>query len=183
MTKKQFPASKLESLTARILALEPKLRAIASRFGKDEMDTDDVYSEILEGILMTCEPEFSDAMIVTKAKWIALDHINAYNTYGKYVSTEEAAATGQQPNEDGIDFDIIDLSSGNPESILVEKETWTKVKRNFELLSPTLQTIIALLAKGYRPVEIAEKMDVSKSAVSQNINRIQNALINININL
>jgi hypothetical protein len=64
-------------------------------------------------------------MLVTKAKWIAYNHINVAKIYTKYVAPEDAVTgkSDETNNEEIINFEIIGFDpSCNPEEILVKKE-------------------------------------------------------------
>ena len=181
----------IATLSSRIQTLEPKLRKIASRFSTDPIDQEDIFSEIVEAILTKCKPEFSDAMILTKAKWVAHDHINQARIYTKYVSDETVfqASSEDDETQDGIEFynvdamNVVGSSFQNPEDALIADEENSDFEKAIANLSPSLQVIVHLLKQGFKPVEISQKLGVSKSAVSQNMKIISKALININITI
>lgn len=169
-----------QTLTARIQALEPRLRRIASQFATDPMDADDIFSEIVEAILTKCEPDFSDAKILTKAKWVAYDHVNSVRIYTKYVGDESTLKHQADDNDlETYEVNIEQVSVNyypNPEDAMIASEEADELAFAVSQLSPTLQLVVSLLRKGYKPVEISQKMGVSKSAVTQNISRISRQL-------
>jgi RNA polymerase sigma factor (sigma-70 family) len=167
------------TLTSRIQELEPRLRRIANQFASDPMDADDIFSEMVEAILNHCEPDFSDAKILTKAKWVAYDHVNSVRIYTKYIgdANDLPVHSDDDPETYDVDFEQVTATYfPNPEQAVIEREEAAELFRAVSQLSPTLQLIVSLLSKGYKPVEIADKMGISKSAVSQNISRISTSL-------
>src|SRR5215213_1366365 len=57
----QINTNNFPALSERIVALESKLHAKARAFAHDNLDADDIYSEMVEAILTKCKPEDKDA--------------------------------------------------------------------------------------------------------------------------
>lgn len=169
----------IQNISNRIQALEPRLRRIANQFASDPMDADDIFSEIVEAILTKCDPGFSDAKILTKAKWVACDHTKSIRTYNKYIDDESAFIAAPEGDLENCEADFEQISANiypNPEDAIIACEEADELALAISEFSPTLHLTFSLLRKGYKLVEIAQKMGISKSAVSQNVFKISRKL-------
>jgi RNA polymerase sigma factor (sigma-70 family) len=78
---------------------------------------------------------------------------------------------------------VVGSSFPNPEDALIANEKNNALDQAITNLSPALQAIVYLLQRGLKPVEISQKLGVSKAAVSKNMKVISKSLININITI
>ena len=89
-------------------------------------------------------------------------------------SIETTAATSDDEELDWTEF-VCDPSE-SPEDIVAGREQSSQLEQAVARLDAKAQVIIALLRNGHSFAEIANKLGVSRSAVSQKMNTIQNTL-------
>lgn len=151
------------------------LQSIARRYAQDGMEADDLFSEITEGVLTSCKPDDSQARIVTKARWIALSHLRTNRVYSKYVGSQYDLECNLSKSDDGEQYEVDELFMADelsPEDQLTEMELAAALEVAISQLSPTDQKIARMLRDGLQPVDIAKALDVSRSAISQRINKL-----------
>ncbi len=147
-----------------------QIQRMASRFGRDPMDADDILSEILEAIFRLCSDSDSNSRILTKARWIALSHKKTERIYTKYVGVETDATAALNDDEEEIELDFTDELT--PEMEAEHLEMAAALEEAISTLDVTDQKIVRLLKDGFQPADIARKMAVSRSAISQRMSRI-----------
>lgn len=148
------------------------IREIAASFGRDPMDTDDICSEILEKIWLLSSDEDSRSRILTRARWVALNHVRDNARYGEHLATEDELRTFLADDKDEDETDELFQETVTPEDHLLAAERKADIKALVHTLSATDQSIVRLLKDGFQPTEIASKMAVSRSAISQRMSDI-----------
>ncbi len=159
--------------------LTPKLlntlEGMAFRYaGGNRHVADDIFSEMLEAIAHMDDEE-TRQRILTKARWVALSHLKAERIYAHYVGTEcEAAVTepDDERDEEPEDADCVFADRFDVEHYDEQLELAASIELVIDTLEVTDQKIVRLLKDGFQPAEIARKLDVSRSAVSQRMTRI-----------
>jgi len=161
--QKSISAIAIQQNGERIISLENRLRLIAARYGRDNMQTDDIYGYIVEQLLTRIQPGDDDGRILTMAKSRARDYIIREEHYTYYADVEDSIATS--PEEDCDVFERFISQAVNPEDELVLREMSAQIAEAIANLSPENQQIVYMLADGVRPAEIARRMGISKPAV------------------
>ncbi len=152
-------------LAARIVALEPKLRAKAERFANDKLDAEDIYQSMVETIIKRSMPTDSDAMIIQRANWTATEYVRDQYTI--------AYNEGSEENMDDV-TDLTSVSvSVSAEQAVVERETRTRLEAIIKTLPAQNQKIVTLLYMGMSNGEIAAQLSVTKESVTKSISEIQ----------
>ncbi len=160
-----------DRLTTRTMA---RLQGIANEFARDPMDADDIMSEILEALARLSSDEDSNSRIFTKARWIALHHVRDEHIYDKYVGAQSEAEVAHASNADDErdDVDVLFIESVTPETVVEQQQEADALELAIGSLDITDQKIVKLLQAGFAAAEIAKKMAVSRSAVSQRMTKI-----------
>jgi len=162
-TKKFVDNKTIQQNGERIASLENRLRLIAARYGRDNMQTDDIYGYIVEQLLTSIQPGDDDGRILTMAKSRARDYIVREEHYTYYADVEDSIATA--PEEDCDVFERFVSQAANPEQEVILREMSAQIAETIASLSPENQQIVFMLADGVRPAEIARRMGISKPAV------------------
>lgn len=158
-------------MQARIVALEPRLRAKAAAFACDPQDADDVYSEMVEAILTKSQPEESDFYLLQRANWTAQNHIQKTQTYSQYV--------------DNIDIDESEATQAgfkivtNPrviEDAMIQSEDMNALSAVIKSLPEENQQIVALLSLGKNQRQIAAELKVTEQKISDTMKSIRTTL-------
>ncbi len=149
-----------------------RLTEIAHQYGRDAMDADDILSEILEALTRLNADDDSPARIFTKARWVALSHVRAERVYTKYVGSQsEAEVSFVEDDEEEVEVHFSD--SVSPEQEVEQLEMAAALESAINSLPDvTDQKIVRLMKDGYLPADIAKKLDVSRSAISQRMAKI-----------
>jgi RNA polymerase sigma factor (sigma-70 family) len=164
-------------MTTTLEQILPQIANVAKLFANGDQHTaDDIASEAIAYI---CERGFQNetpAFILQQVKWQALAHVDRATAYTKYVGSIETA-TATSDDEEELDWTeyVCDLSE-SPEDIVADREQSSQLEQAVARLDAKAQVIIALLRNGHSFAEIANKLGVSRSAVSQKMNTIQNTL-------
>lgn len=161
-----FNKSNLPALGLRIEKLEPRLRMIAARFSRDPHEAGDIFSHVCESILRSSKPDDSDTRILRLANLRAGDYVNAQSTYTFYVGPEDILGGESEDGEDTDAFEIFMTDEDSPEDALIRKELSENISKVIATLKPENQKIVALLAEGFKPAEVARKLGISPEAVS-----------------
>ncbi len=149
-----------------------RLNEIAHQYGRDAMDADDILSEILEALTRLSSDDDSPSRIFTKARWVALSHVRSERVYTKYVGSQsEAEVSFVEDDEEEVEVHFAD--SLTPEQEVEHLEMAAALEAAINALpDDTDQKIVRLLKDGYLPADIAKKLDVSRSAISQRMAKI-----------
>ncbi len=161
-----------DRLTPRLLK---HLQHIAAHFGRDRMEADDIYGEMLEAIVRLSSDEDSNSRILTRARWIALSHVKAQRIYTKHVGPQSDAEVSFIENDEE-EVECLFADETTPEQEAEDLEKVAALEIAIATLDTTDQRIVRLLKDGFQPVDIARKLDVSRSAISQRMTRIARQL-------
>lgn len=158
-------------MQARIVALEPRLRAKAAAFSTDAQDADDIYSLMIEAILTKSQPAESDFYLLQRANWTAQSHIQKTQTYSQYV--------------DNIDIDETEATQAgfkivtNPRAIedaMIHNEDMVALSAVIKSLPQENQQIVAMLSLGKNQRQIAAELKVTEQKISETMKSIRTTL-------
>jgi len=148
-----------------------RLTEIAHQYGRDPMDADDILSEILEAISRLSSDDDSASRIFTKARWVALSHVRSERVYTKYVGSQSEAEVSYEEGDEE-DVEVLFSDSLTPEVEAEHLEMAAALEVAIDSLDVTDQKIVRLLKDGFLPADIAKKLNVSRSAISQRMAKI-----------
>lgn len=161
--------------------LDGKLQAIAwkySWFAMDAITNEDIYQTV---VLRLCEmalfdPSFldkDDSYILTSARWIAANAARSCRVYGAYVQAEPKPET-----EDGNTLDWFDTIPGDidPLEHYRNREFARELSAAIARLPQSQQIIVKDLCHEKSRKEIAAKLGISPSAVSQQVKTLRKNL-------
>jgi RNA polymerase sigma factor (sigma-70 family) len=156
--------------TTKIAELSSRLNRYSYCITGPELTPEDSYQEMILAFLKKAgdDPTFiaqKDAYQVRYASWVAMQKAHAGNTYRKYVCSLEDLTAGE--NDDMDVFEVFPSNDGSVEDQVIANENAEEMNELISTLSPSNQTVIAMIYLGYSQVEIAEQLGVSKVAVSQ----------------
>ncbi len=165
-------------LSVRIEQLTPRLRTLASQFGQDAFEADDIFQEMVIAILTKADPADSNSRLLTRAKWVGLNFIKSEKTYGIYVGSEdEVAEVGVAVDGDDELADVFEVyipdTLDNPERQLIENEKQFVMQVATDALNAKDQQIVRLLANNWNQSQIAEMLGVNRSVVSMRMKHIR----------
>jgi RNA polymerase sigma factor (sigma-70 family) len=175
--------NKLETLQAKIVKLDRNLRSIASSFSTDKMDADDIYGEIVIAILTHSSENDSNSRILARAKWTCLDITRHGKVIDKHTQIEFSADARNDGSDVDADEDEQDRqdslfhSSQTPEDTVISAEMQLLVAQAVAGMAPEYQQIVRMLAGGDNYAEIATKMNVSRPAITQRVQKIRQVLV------
>lgn len=163
----------------RIKMLDRKIDYIAWKLSSPGMPKEDVYQEILIGLIEKNDlyklADQTDAYIVKLAEWIGRNRLDASLTYNKYVD-EERIFTGDDGDEIST-FELIPSEIQDLENSLVIHEALAGVVTR---ATGADIRVIRLLYLGYSKSQIANELGVSKAAISQHIKKIKGWVVGLN---
>jgi RNA polymerase sigma factor (sigma-70 family) len=175
--------SKLESLETRLVMIAKK----AAQFSPDG-DWEEMYQTILKGLLERNEKdaEFfnqTDAYICKYAEYMAKHAARKARVYLRYVDEEGYEVDPEDSNEDAdsrLDIEVnrerLIQSICRVEIEVMHSELTGAIVEGCDELTAENLKVVYLLYMGYKQVEIAEIMGISKPAVSQRIKTIASTL-------
>ena len=161
------------TIEARIEELTPTIQQIALRFSTDEVPADDIYQGIIEKILLSCKPTDTRSFICQCATWHAKNMLCSERIYKQYVGS-----IFEEETEDGEEYDIIELSVSNepaPEEWVLRREMATAICELMAGVNDKNREILALLAQGETHQEIADRLKVTRTAVTNRVRAIRGA--------
>ncbi len=164
-TSRPIPQPNTESfpaLESRIQALEPRLRSIAARFTRDPHEADDLYSEMVTGILLRCKAADNDAFLVQCAKWAAQASLSKRYTAAHYC---EDLDTTQEDTE----YPGLGIASRTTEDEIIQHEAFEQFRKVIATLPEKHQKIIAMVSIGMSQREIAVELNLSEQTISQRL--------------
>ena len=166
------------SIAERIEALSPRLTQIAKQYASDPMAADDIFQHMVECILKQADPADSNSRILTLAQWRARNYIQSEKVYLTYVSDEgvlQGQGDGDEEQESAFDtYQAPDQSAHGVEDDVLDAEIAAQLQKLIDQLPVENQRLVTLLKAGNTPAEIARKLGVSRSAISQRIKQIRN---------
>lgn len=155
----------------RISSLEAKLRFRAVSLAVPEVSEEDIYQGMIEKLITLSQSsnlaDQADVYILTQAEWTGRHMRRSALTYNKYIDGETLFA-----DEDGKEISSFELEIDaelTPEESIISEETRREIK---EKLTPSQASVLDLLVYGFSKSEIAAMKNISRSAVSQQINGI-----------
>jgi RNA polymerase sigma factor (sigma-70 family) len=175
--------SKLESLEARLVMIAKK----AAQFSPDG-DWEEMYQTILKGLLERNEKDVeffnqTDAYICKYAEYMAKHAARKARVYLRYVDEEGYEVDPEDSNEDAdsrLDIEVnrerLIQSICRVEIEVMHSELTGAIVEGCDELTVENLKVVYLLYMGYKQVEIAEIMGISKPAVSQRIKTIASTL-------
>jgi RNA polymerase sigma factor (sigma-70 family) len=188
-TKKQLTAT---SINSRLESLEPTLILIAKRVAKlmpaGEQGWEDLYQIILKALLereVKDETFFqqTDAYINKYAMFTAKHAAKKARVYLNYVDEEGGEIDPEDSDEDTnsrLDLEAsrekLMQSIARVELDVMQIELADAIVEGSKELSGDNLRVLYLLYLGYKQVEIAEMMGVSKPAISQRVKTIASTL-------
>jgi RNA polymerase sigma factor (sigma-70 family) len=180
------------SINSRLESLEPKLILIAKRVAKlmpaGEQCWEDLYQTILKALLEreVKDPTFfqqTDAYINKYAMFSAKHAAKKARVYLNYVDEEGGEIDPEDSNEDTnsrLDLEAsrekLIQSIARVEIEVMHTELADAIVEGSKELSGDNLRVLYLLYLGYKQVEIAEVMGVSKPAISQRVKTIASTL-------
>jgi RNA polymerase sigma factor (sigma-70 family) len=163
----------------KIVALENRIRLIASSYAADPMEADDCYGYVVEKLLTRVMADDTNSRILMMAKSRAADWRNRERAYGAYVACEQEL-TGGGAEEAGFDFFEWNTISSMPhdqervvEDEIFEHEQIEKILRVIETLPKENRRVISMIILGYKQNEIAHALGVSEAAISLHMQRLR----------
>jgi RNA polymerase sigma factor (sigma-70 family) len=161
------------TLVDRIEELTATLQNIAWRYSSPEVSADDIYQGIVEKILKSCEPTDTRSFICQCATWHAKNMLMSERIYNKYIlpSSEETI-------EDEESYDIIDLAVStepDPEEWILRKERVASINEIILNAQEKNRNILVSLSQGETHQEIADRLKVSRSAVTNRVRDLRGA--------
>lgn len=154
------------TLETRIEKLQPSLTMIANRFSTDRHDADDIYSEIVSKILVTCSPEHNDGYLLQCAKWTAQQHISKHETYVQYCA-------GFDTTEEDDFYPGLQVAERTTENAIIDREEMDHLYAVIATLPVENQAIVKMLSVGKSSRQIASHLRTSEYSIHQRINAIR----------
>jgi RNA polymerase sigma factor (sigma-70 family) len=171
-----------QTLSERIETLTPHLRRIARQHAQDPMQADDIFQHMAECILKQADPTDSNSRILTLATWRARNFVESEQVYLTYVSDEgvlQGQGDGDEEQDSPFDtYQAPDQSVHGLESEVIEAEVSKQLQDLIAKLPTENKRLISLLSAGEKPADIARKLGVSRSAISQRLKSIRTWLQN-----
>lgn len=161
-------------LPERIEQLTPMLKKIASVYATADYDPDDIYQSTCEAILTKCKPTDTKSYIIQLANWHARNLVNKAATYTRYVSTLEAVADDTDEEMDVLEAIIAEDST--PEEHLIQSEEIKNLSEILTGLDRTTRTIISGMVDGLTHQQIADKLGLGRTAVTNRVLRLRTTL-------
>jgi len=178
-----------QKVNSRIETLEPRLTAIAKKISTyGPIEWEDLYQTMLKGLLernMVDSNFFeqTDAYILKYGEFMARHSAQKARVYLKYVDEEGFEIDPEDGSEEesySLDLMVgrerIQASIENVERTTETSELCDAILEGCDELSETNLQIITLLYMGYKKVEIAKELGISKPAVTQRIQTIASTL-------
>lgn len=170
-TRKTLPKSvqsnNLPAVAERIVTLEAKLQSRARRWAHDGMEADDIYSAMVEAMLMKCKPEDTEAYFIQCAMWAAQAFVYSNVSYNQYVG--EIDMDAEEVEASGFSF----VNSRSVEDEIVLSESVSEFEAVIMSLSSENRSVIAMMKIGMSQREMAHFMHVTDQSMSERIKRIR----------
>lgn len=151
-----------------------RLKSIASRYASDHLEAEDIYQDMVVGLLEQAHkdpsfPKQTKSYICAKAGFLAMHAVRAKNIYRRYVESVSA-----KPQEaDQVHIDSFTSQSINPEKAVEQAEEAFRILDAIKRLSARDQAIVKMAYVGLSNAEIANKLGVSRAAITQRRAAIQ----------
>lgn len=168
-----------QQMVERIKPIENKILAIAMSLSKDLLEADDIYMAMVEEVLFKCQPQDSDARILTRAKWAGYAIIRRYRAYSILVEDEEGMAIKLKDEDDEDELIVNPYASA--EDDFIRRESMAEILEKIATLPKEHQVIVSFLAVGYNQREISLKLKKSDQAISAAIKNIANQLSSLGL--
>jgi len=163
----------------RITSLETKLRVKASYLSNRSngaLSLEDIYQEIVVKLL-GCNDKFfqqEDAYILRYAEFMGKHALSR-----EFTKVNRETDIDSSPSCDGETLsEIIPDENCGVEDTIVRSEIWDVLQTALDKLSQNHRMIVEMILSGYEESEIADKLKISRSSVSQTKGRIAKALGN-----
>lgn len=154
-----------------VVRLYPKLQGIARRVADTAAgyEPEDVYQDMTLALVERekQEPTFleqKDAYILSHCSWNGRHKAAAGRVYGKYNEPEN------------LKYELVSDKAAGPEDEAETRELLAGLKNVIEGLSLKDKKILSLLMIDYSPADIARRLNVSRSAICQRLQRIRKTL-------
>lgn len=148
----------------------PTLRRIAARYSHSPETADDLYQTMAENLISRAQkdPTFTEqkpAYIYRSAQLTALHALRSFSTYRKYCFPIDAQQTDTPSCYTSAN--MLADPCPSPEKALIEAERAFGLLDALRQLAPRDRAIAKMIFDGYRPSQIAAKLNISRQVVSQ----------------
>ena len=167
----------------------PYMRRIAGRIATEGLPAEDV----LQSMYLTClekaakspklaevkegySPTERDHFVAVMAGYAAKSARRDWLVYNRYIGELVEKPDLETPDfENGASIDLEDLADDTitPESAAENNELISIILEEAKRLGPKYQLIVEMTFGGYKAVEIAARLNISKSRVSQSVQLIR----------
>lgn len=154
----------LERLAPRLSAIAWRVKDAAAGYGPEDAFQDMALSLVEKGVQEPAFLEQTDSFILSRCSWDGRNKAQSGRTYSKFNEPED------------IGFELLSDRSAGPEDEAETRELMAGLKNAIERLGVKDREIIALLVIDCSPADIARKLGVSRSAISQRLQRIRTTL-------
>lgn len=165
-------------MTTTLENILPKVKQVALSFSNgDPCRGDDIFSQACLYIVGRGFENEKPAFILKQVAWQAYAYCDSEKAYNRRVDTIKANSVVDRAGDDIYDYtEVLADNSTSVEDQIAEREQAEAIAEAVEALDPKAQQMIRLLRQGHSFAEIAAKLDVSRSAVSQKMDTIRKYL-------
>ena len=153
----------------RINSLDRKIVYLSWKFHTPSMPAEDLHQEMIVGIIEKAEKydlaNQTDAYILKLAEWIGRNKRSASLCYNRHTVEEWFS----NEDDDISVFWFFPNNDRNVEEQLIHRERFIQLAN---IVHGTDRVIVRMLVCGYPKSEIAERLKVSRPAISQHIKKI-----------
>lgn len=159
-------------LAAKLEAITPRLQIAAARFAGLDQEADDLYQEAVTAIVERANsaPTFleqKDAYICQFGVW-SFRHVISRSAHSTEREDEDSATVT-------IEDYLSEYHLPTPEDAVIRREEAASLEAATASLEEKNQKVVTLLMQGYSQTEIADYLDIDRSAISQRKKTIQKA--------
>jgi len=173
------------AVNARLLSLLPRIQSTAKCLDTaPDIELGDLVNNMCLRIMERAQSipgslEQKDAYLVIDAYYNTMHLRESAQVYRKYNQSEMVVIEDEDEQDPVSFFETIATSEINPEDALVYSEMADEIRERVQQLSPECVELIRYSVSGLNDSQIAEKVGVSKAAISQRRITIRKALAGI----